>query len=217
LFVEPFEGLRRLESIRASLRPEEIVEPPKVQVSKARIVNFPVNLPFKEEDITSLKTIHNLLHTIKRSSLGLTDTDTFAQQHKLENIRTHVLRFLWILGRHGRLKEDKDTYLVAGAKTYLDNRGTEKTLAIWPFVKDTIFKALSELGVHCERVALEGVKEEDLVTGTGYLRSTGWEMRMSLERKSGAATLIALRAYTGRLDEKYGRKAFQRFRDAEIV
>jgi hypothetical protein len=45
-FVKPFEGISRLEAIRASLRPEAIVEPAKVPASETRVVDFPENIPF---------------------------------------------------------------------------------------------------------------------------------------------------------------------------
>ena len=214
-FVEPFEGISRLEALRASLRPEEIVEPAKVQVFETKIADFPEDLPFSKEEKASFKAVHTLLTIIKRSSLGLRDTDTFAQQHRLENRRAHVLRFLWILGRYGKL--EKSAYLVVDAKTYEANRGSEKSLAIWPFVKDAVFNVLSEFGVRCERVALQGVEEKDLATGTGYLRSKGWVMKMSFEEKIGGVTALrALQTYTRRIDEKYGKKAFHYFSDADM-
>ena len=216
-FVEPFEGISRLEAIRASLKPEEIVEPAKVPTSETRIADFPENLPFSEEETASFKAVHKLLTTIKRSSLGLRDTDTFAQQNRLKNRKTHVLRFLWILGRYGKFEKDMSAYLVVDARTYEANRGSEKTLAIWSFVKETIFKVLSEFGVCCKRVALEGVKEKDLTTGTGYLRSKGWVMKMSFEEKIGStAALKALQTYAQRLGEKYGKKAFKNFSDVDM-
>jgi len=216
-FVEPFEGIRRLEAIRASLKPEEIVEPAKVAISRTRIADFPRDLPFSKEESASFKAVHKLLATIERSSLGLRDTDTFAQQNRLEDRRAHVLRFLWILGRYGKFEKEKSAHLVVDARTYEANRGSEKTLAIWSFVKDTVFKVLSEFGVCCERAVLKGVKEEDLETGTGYLRSRGWVMKMSFEKKiGGTAALKALQTYTRRLDEKYGKKAFQHFSEADM-
>ena len=216
-FVEPFEGISRLEVIRASLKPEEIVEPAKAPTPEARIADFPENLSFSKEETASFKAVHKLLATIKRSSLGLRDTDTFAQQHRLVNRRAHVLRFLWILGRYGKFEKENSAHLVVDARTYEANRGSEKTLAIWSFVKDTVFKVLSEFGVCCERVALKGVKEEDLATGTGYLRSKGWVMKMSFEEKiGGTAALKALQTYARRLEEKYGKKAFQHFSDANM-
>jgi len=217
VFVEPFEGISRLEAIRASIKPEEILEPAKVPTSEIRVADFPEDLPFSREETASFKAVHKLLATIKRSSLRLRDTDTFAQKHRLENLRAHVLRFLWILGRYGKFEKEKSAYLVVNAESYEANRGSEKTLAIWSFVKDTIFKLLSEFGVCCERVALKGVKEEDLTTGTGYLRSRGWVMKMSFEEKIGGTTVLkALQTYTRRLDEEYGKKAFQYFSDADM-
>jgi len=61
---------------------------------------------------------------------------------------------------------------------------------------------------------LKGVKEEDLATGTGYLRSKGWVMKMSFEEKiGGTAALKALQIFSRRLEEKYGKKAFKHFSD----
>jgi hypothetical protein len=216
-FVEPFEGMSRSEAIHASLKPEEVVEPAKAPTSETRIADFPQNLPFSKEEIATFKAVHKLLATLQHSSLGLRGTDTFAQQRKLENLRAHVLRFLWILGNHGKFEKEKCANLVVDAGTYLANRGSEKTLAIWAFVEGTVFKVLSEFGVCCERAALKGVKEEDLATGTGYLRSKGWIMRMSFAEKiGGAEALKALQTFVRKLDGKYGAKAFQRFRDADM-
>lgn len=215
-FVEPFEGLSHLEAIHASLKPDEIVEPEKVTKSKTRIVDFPENLPFKE-DIASFKAIHKLLVALENSSLGLKDTDTFAQYHKLEKQRAHILRFLWILGNYGKFEKENDTHLVVDAETYLANRGREKTLGIWSFVEDIVFKGLSEFGVFCERVALKGVKNKDLTTGTGYLRKKGWVMRMSFEEKiGGMPSLKALQTYLKKVKRKHGARAFQRFRNADM-
>ncbi len=216
-FVEPFEGIRRLKAIRAALKPNEIVEPAKAPASETKIADFPENLPFSREEIASFKAVHKLLATLEHSSLGLRDTDTFAQQHKLENLRAHVLRFLWILGNYGRLEGEKRTCIVVDAETYLANRGTEKTLAIWSFVEGTVFKVLSDFGICCERVVLESVRNEDLTTGTGYLRSKGWIMRMWFEENVGGfAALKALHAYSLGVDKKYGPKAFRHFRSADM-
>jgi hypothetical protein len=127
------------------------------------------------------------------------------------------LRFLWILGNYGKFEKEKSAPLVIDARTYLANRGSEKTLAIWSFLKDTVFRVLSEFGISCRRIAFEGVKEEDLATGTDYLRSTGWVIQMSFNEKiGGSAALKALQTYARRVDEKYGKKAFQHFQDADM-
>jgi hypothetical protein len=215
--VEPFEGIRRLEAIRGSLKPEEIMEPAKTSASEPKIVAFPENLPFSMAEIESYRSVHKLLATLANSPLGLQDTDTFAQQHKLENLRAHVLRFLWIFGSRGKLEEKPPAKLVVDANTYFANRGSEKTLAIWSFVEDTVFRVLSEFGVSCERLMLEGAREEDLVTGTGYLRYKGWVMSMSFEEKvGGKPALEALQTYAQKIERKYGAKAFRHFQEVNM-
>lgn len=215
-FVQPFEGLNRLSAIRFSLKPNEIVEPEKISKSQTRIVNFPDNWPSKE-DLISFKALYQLLININNSSLGLKNTDTFAQKHKLENQKAHIFRFLWILGNYGEF--DKiSSHLVVDAETYQANRGKQKTLSIWSFVKDTVFKALAKFGIYCERLTLKGIKNEDLTTGTGYLRKRGWEMSVSIEEKiGGVSTLKALQIYVKKLDKKYGSRAFTHFQNADMT
>lgn len=216
-FVEPFEGINRLSTIRSSLSPDEIVEPFKVLTSKTKIVEFPDILSF-EGDIFSFKSVYKLLAAIENSSLGLTDVDTFAQQHKLENQKAHILRFLWILGNYGKFENEKNMQLSVDAETYHANRGKEKTLAILSFVKDVVFKSLVEFGVWCELVVMNDVKIEDLTTGTGYLRKKGWVMKMSFDEKTGgSAALRALKTFAEKLDKKYGSRAFHHFRKADMI
>jgi hypothetical protein len=168
-FVEPFEGIRRLETIRATLPQNMIVHPAKVPTAEANIASFPQDLPFSNEETSSFNAVHKLLVTLQNSSLGMSSTDTFAQQHRLENLRAHVSRFMWIFGSGGKIDKEQ-MHLVVEPETYFANRGSEKTLAMWSFVQGTLFNVLSEFGVRCERVALEGVKEEDLSNGMGYVR-----------------------------------------------
>jgi hypothetical protein len=215
-FIEPFEGITRLETIRASLQPEQIVDPAKASASKNRISDFPENLPFKKE-LAAFRAVYKLLATLEQSSLGLQNTDTFAQHHKLEKRKAHIFRFLWILGNYGHFEKGNKNHLVVEAETYHANRGKEKTLAIWSFVEDVVFKVLAGFGVDGERVVLQGVKEEELLTGTGYLRKRGWLMRMAFrEEIGGTAALAALQTYAKKVDKKYGSRAFHRFRTADM-
>jgi len=215
-FVEPFEGISRLDAIRASLSQKELMEPAKISI-ETKVVDFPEALPFSKEETAAFKAVHVLLTSLERSSLGMRDADTFSQHHKLESRKAHVFRFLWILGRYGKLEKGENAHLVVDAKTYLANKGSEKTLAIWGFLKDTVFTALSEFGIDCERAALAGVKEKDLTTGTDYLRYTGWIVKMSFDEKIGGSNALkALQSYAGRIDEKYGKKSFQHFRGADL-
>lgn len=216
-FVQPFEGIMRLEAIRESIKLDKIVEPAKIPKLEAKITDFPKNLPLSKEEKASFKEVHKLLTTLNNSSLGLQDTDTFAQQHKLENLRAHVLRFLWILGSCGKLEKERDGLLGVDPKTYLTNRGSEKRLAIWSFVQNTVFKVLSEVGICCKRIALKGIKKEDLTTGTGYFRNKGWAVKMFFEESIGGMTTInAFQSYAQRLAKKYGKKAFKHFKTADM-
>jgi hypothetical protein len=216
-FIEPFEALNRLEGIRAKLKPKEIVEPPKVPAANVKIIEFPKNLLFSKEETTAFKTVHKLFERINQSQLGLTDTDTFAQQRRLGSRKAHILRFLWIMACFGENKKENATFLEVDAKTFLANRGNEKTLAIWSFLKDTVFKVLLDFGLHCERVSVKGIKEKGLETGTGYMRDKGWIMKMSLDKKVGEATGVkALQKYAKKLDVKYGKKAFNHFSEADM-
>ena len=216
-FVEPFEALKHLERIRASLGTKDIVKAMTVSPLETKIVDFPSDLPFSEKETSTFKAVHQLLTSVKRSPLGLTDIDTFAQQSRLKNRMPHFLRFLWILGRFGEFKKENGRNLTINPKMYLANRGTEKLLASWPFVENTILKILPEFGIHCERIMSKGAKEKDLVTGTGYLRGKDWVMTMSLdEAHGGADALKALQTYAKKLDAKYGKKAFKYFSDADM-
>lgn len=215
-FVEPFEGLTRLKAIRASLKPDEIVEPVKVAMYKTRIVEFPKDLELDEA--RTFKVVHKLLATLENSSLGLKDTDTFTQQHKLGNRKAHILRFMWILAAYGKFEEKNGAHLVVDSETYLANRAKEKTLSIWSFVEDVVFKVLAEFGIYCDRVVLEGVAIDDLTTGTGYLRNRGWTLRMSFEEKvGGTAALKAMQSYAKRLNKQYCARGFQYFRQADMT
>ena len=216
-FIKPFEAMKRLKEIRASLNPDDIVEAPAVPQLEIKVVDLRRDLPFSKKETAAFKILHQVLADVKRSSLGLKDIDTFAQQQRLKNRIPYLLRLFWILGRFGDLQTENGSRLVVDAKTYIDNRGNEKDLASWSFVKDVIIKILSEFGVRCERVMLKGVKEKDLATPGGYLRSKGWLMMMTFDEKAGGVTALkALQTYARKLEEKYGRKAFRYFSDVDM-
>ena len=83
-FVEPFEGISRLEAIHTSLKPDDIVEPAKVPTPEIRIADFPENLPFSKEETASFKAVHKLLGALQRSSLGLQGIDTLLNSTNLK-------------------------------------------------------------------------------------------------------------------------------------
>lgn len=212
-FIKPFEGLKRLESVRAALKPKDIVEAPKALPLKTKIIGFPEDLRFSEARRQAFRILHGILANIKRSSLGLSGIDTFPQQQRLRNRIPYFLRFLWIFGKYGESKQDDGGCLMVDAKTYIDNRGSEKTLATWTYVKDVIFKVLPEFGIHAELVPL--IKRWK--TEMEGLRQKGWTMKISFEESAGGVdSLEALQTYTWKLDEMYGKRAFRYFRDVDM-
>lgn len=216
-FIEPFEGLQRLETIRASLSPEEIVKAATVSPLEIKIVDFPEELPFSKQETSALEALHGVLATVKRVPLGLRDTDTYAQQMRLKNRRQIFLRFLWMFGLHGGLKEENGSHLEIDSKTYIANR-KEDSLAIWDNV-DTVFKVLQEFGVQCEHVPLTEKKHgrKGWLTPGGYMRDKGWFMKMSFDDEAGGASALkALKRYTTELSEKYGNRGFRYFSSVDM-
>ena len=202
-FIEPYEGLKHLDAIRASLAPEDIVEMTKVSV-KPSIVDFPDDLPFSKEEVSAFERLHRLLVALEAAN-GV----SYARQAMLEKRRRHLLKMLWAFGRFGEFKDEGGSHLVIDGGTYL----AQKIHSSYSRVKD-YFKALQGYGVHCEHVPLT---EEEWLTPGGALRRGGWFMKMSFDADAGeVSTLNALQSYTARLNEEYGEKAFRYFSKADM-
>jgi hypothetical protein len=202
-FIEPYEGIKHLDEIRASLGPEDIVEMTGVSV-KPRIVDFPDDLPFSKEEASAFEALHRLIAVIE-SVNGV----SYARQAALKKRRRHLLKILWAFGLFGERKEEGGSHLVIDSETYL----AQKIHSSYPRVKD-YFKALGKYGVHCEHVPLT---EKGWLTPGGALRKREWFMRMSFDDNvGGVSALEALRSYTAKLDERYGKRAFRYFSKADM-
>ena len=202
-FVEPYEGLKHLDEIRASLAPEDIVEMTEVS-ARPRIANFPDSLPFSTEQTTALEALHRLLATV-----GSADGISHARQRVLKKQRQHLLKILWAFGRFGELREEGGPHLTIDSETYL----AQKIHSSYSRVKD-YFKILGEYGAHCEHLPLV---EEGWLTPTGALRKGGWFMKLSFgDDAGGTEALHALQSYTARLHEEYGKRAFGYFSRADM-
>ncbi len=202
-FIEPYEGIRHLDEIRASLAPEDIVEMTKVSV-KPTIADLPDDLPFSEEETLAFEALHRLLATV-----GCADGVSYARQAALKKRRQHLLKMLWAFGLFGELKEEGGSHLVIDSETYL----AQKIHSSYSRVKD-YFKALEGYGVHCEHVPLT---EEGWLTPGGALRRVGWFMKMSFDDDAGGVSALeALQSYAARLDERYGGRAFGYFPKADM-
>jgi len=202
-FVEPYEGIKHLDEIRASLGPEDIVEMTGASV-KPSIVDFPDDLPFSKEEASAFETLHRLIAVIE-SFNGV----SYARQAALKKRRRHLLKILWAFGLFGERKEEGGSHLVMDSETYL----AQKIHSGYSRVK-SYFKALKEYGVHCEHVPLT---EDGWLTPTGALRKRGWFMRMSFDDNvGGVSALEALQSYTAKLHEKHGERAFRYFSKADM-
>jgi hypothetical protein len=212
-FVEPFDRLKHLNDIRAKLSSKDIVEAVTIPPFKPKIKDFPADISFSKEEITGFQALHRLLVKIKESTLDMPDTDTFAQQMRLKRRIPHFLRFLWILGRFGEFKDENGGYIVVDAMSFIDNRGNERTLGDWNFVEKIIIKVLLGFGVHSKLIPMD----KEWKTKGGALRKEGWELKISFDKAAGGVSaLTALRTYSLKLDEKFGKKAFKFFSNVDM-
>jgi hypothetical protein len=202
-FIEPYEGIKHLDEIRASLSPEDIVQMTKVSV-KPSIVDFPNDLPFSREKIAAFEILHRIIGAVEAI-----DGISYARQSVLKKRRRDLLKILCAFGRFGELKEEGGPHLVMDSQTYL----AQKIHSSYSRVKD-YFEALEEYGVQCEHVPLV---EKGWLTPSGALRKGGWYMKMSFDDDAGGVSALeALRSYAARLDEEYGTRAFRVFSRADM-
>jgi hypothetical protein len=212
-FIKPFEALDRLEKIRARLKPDQIIEVVPLDPLTVKIIDFPEKLPYSTQETKAFQNLHKLLGEIKQSPLHVDNTDLFPQQTRLKNRIKNFLRFLLIFGLHGILQEENVGSLLINAKAFSENRGTETGLLVWDFTEKVIFKIFPEFGVHCELIVLS----EPWLTPMGYLRSKGWQMKISFDKQiGGLSTLKALQAYAKKLAAKYGKKDHLYFKNVDM-
>ena len=204
-FIEPYESLKHLDAIRASLVPEDIVKMTKP--SPARAITFPDGLPFSEEEKMAYKAIHRLLEDV-RSITG----ETHARQTIQEKVKKYVLKLLWAFGQHGEF-DKKCFHLILDSDTYYAQMSGVPFYSTWERVKQR-FKLLKGYGVHCDVVQLE---EGWLTPTAGAMRKGTWLMKMAFDSTIGGEhALKALKHYTMKLHEKYGKRAYRYFSKADM-
>ncbi len=200
-FIEPYEGIKHLDRVRATLDPAEIVQMRPVSVG-ARIAPFPTDLKLSSTEQSAYRRIHQLL-----SSLEVHHGISYARKLLLVKRRRQLLRLLWAVARYG---EWDGSRLRLSGRTYLDQG---------------ISAIRAQLGGLCETLADHGVKCElihppadaDWLTPTGGLRRRDWRLSVSCAKRiGGAATLRALAGYAAMLAERFGDKACSRFARAEM-
>jgi hypothetical protein len=203
VFVEPYEGVKHLDEIRASLEPEGIVEMTPVSL-EPRLADYPGDLAFPEGEKMAYEALYRLI-----GAMGTASGVSYAWREVLKKRRRHLLKILWAFGCFGELEEEGGPHLMLDSGTYL----AQRIHSSYSVVKD-YFKALGEYGVRCEHVPVE---QEGWLTPTNALRKGGWYMKMSLDENVGGVPLLeALRTYTSELNEAYGKNAFRRFSRADM-
>lgn len=211
-FIEPYEGLKHLDQIRGSLRPEDFVEP-KVPVANPRIVSFPEDLPFSKQETSAFKALHKILAILKRT---LSNGSTYIQQEVLKERRQWIFRSLWTFGLFGKLEEEDGSHLRIDSEIF-----SEQKIPYWMDLQivGRYFKTLKEHGVHCEHVPLTKEKhgKKGWLSPTGHLRKEGWFLKMFFDDKAGGASALkALKSYTVILNEKYGKKSYRYFSNLDM-
>ncbi|MFQ6087725.1 MAG: DUF3795 domain-containing protein [Candidatus Methanofastidiosia archaeon] len=192
-FIEPYEGMKHLEEIRASLSSEDFTEPAKVKPIKARIIDFPDDLPLSNEERFAYEALHRIFMKIMSAP-----ADTRARQLALKRIKKNVLNILWVFGKFGELKVENGSRLTIDGKIQWSQpdfnnivRKRDNSLHV-PAAQS--FEILKDYGVHCKHISLT---------------KKGWLLRMSFdENVGGVRALKCLKLYVTKLVEKYGEPTY---------
>jgi hypothetical protein len=212
-FVAPYECLRNLDTLRASLDPEQIVEPSRLAV-RFRTVDLPEYLPLPHEKRAAIQALHHLLVALNAPAGSV----SYARRKVLKQRRSQQLKLLWVFGLLGQLEggERARPRLVVDSQVYY----AHKLHSDYSTVKGCL-EALQVYGVQAEIVPLV---EGGWLTPTGALRKTvgrkgkpAWLMELSFdEQAGGAGCLAALQSYARRLEEGYGKRAYRYFAQADM-
>lgn len=212
-FVAPYECLRHLDALRASLDPEEIVEPSRLAV-RFRTVDLPEDLPLPPEERAATQALHRLLAALNAPAGSV----SYAQGEVLKQRRSQQLKLLWVFGLLGEFESG------AGGRPRLvvDSQGyyTHKLHSDY----STLTGCLEALRAHGVQGEIVPLVEEGWLTPTGALRkkvgrkgSPAWLITVSFdEQAGGTGCLTALQNYAARLDEAYGGSAYRRFAQADM-
>jgi len=193
-FIKPYEGLKHLKEIRARLKIKDIAKPLKVNPLKAKIVEFPNNLPFLKKQIAVLKKLHNLLTDIISAR-----ADRYSRQILLKRRRPHILSLLWLVGLYGNIKNGKHPQLILDGRIH----GSRKQCSWMVRKYDNTFHAFVRQGANM--LHDYGVRWEFKPL------KKGWLLKLSFKEKAGGKeALKALRKYVVSLAEKYGEPVYAR-------
>jgi hypothetical protein len=193
-FIEPYEGMKHLESIRASLEPSQFVDPPPPKPLRTRIAAFPDELAFSGELSAGYRALYDLLAGILTGR-----AEIFVEQATLRKQRHSILYYLWLFGRYGRFPEENPTILAIdsdphGPSKEFTNAVRKRDNALHSAARVSV-RLLQDFGVTLEHVPM-GKRD--------------WLLKMSVvEEAGGVHTMEALQAYTAALVEEYGEPTYR--------
>jgi hypothetical protein len=207
-YIEPYENLKHLDKVRRSLKASDIKKA-NMYTREIKTVDFPAKLTYTKREISAFKKLYTMLaHILSLSG------NTYAQHVALKKRKEYFLKLLWTFGLYGALKRQGKPHLIVDSNVYIQQKliGNLQTVLMYIGI-------LKKFGVMCEHVPLskERYGKDGWLTPMGWLRRTGWYMKMSFsDNVGGVLGLKALQKYTARLNKQYGKKAFSYFEKADM-
>ena len=188
-FIKPYEGIKHLHEIRATLGKHSIVEKQEMKPLKANIAPFPTTFGVLKPRRVAFRRLHEFM-----TQMITGRTKTYARQTIMRRRKAHMLGLLWAFGRYGRLVKGTPTQLVIDSV----DAGSKPQLSYFVRKRDN---QLYELYMQCFRIMKEFGAKGAFVS----INRHGWQLKLSFYMKAGgASTLQALKRYATGLAEKYG-------------
>ena len=202
-FIEPYAGLRHLQSIRDQLD-ETAVKEYRRYSHKMSLVPFPGEALLMPEESKGLKKIYSLLTT-----LDIHKDVSYAEFLRCQKRREQLVKILWVAGLYGRFDPRHSEYLeMEGKEIY-----SQKINGMY-HIFSGFLEEMKKYGVNFTVVTTDAKR---WLTPTGGLRKEGWLLRVSMgETQNDAAVLPLLKKYVTRLSEKHGKNALARFNRADM-
>ena len=185
-FIEPYEGLKHLTQIRATLKKKDIARKPAVNPLPIKFVEFPTDWSSSKPSIKAFKSIHTLLTNILRAR-----AETYARQLVIKNRRYLILNLLWVFGLYG---EFKGKYLMIDGKVCrslpeFNNLVRKYDNTLHHFLQQSV-KIIKKIGIQVELLPV----------------GKNWLLKLTLAKHAGAVPVLkALKIYVTKLVQKYGK------------
>jgi len=191
-FIEPYERVKHLHEIRATLSTDHIRPPAEVKPIRARVAGFPKELASREGERAAFAAVHKLIADIQSAR-----ADTVARQLVRKRRRPHMLGLLWAAGCYGDLVENECVQLVVDGAVHGD-----RPEANW-FVRKRDFGFHGAVRQAAQLLEDLGLRWEFASLGDGWLFKLSFD-----ERAGGQPALEALQRYVAALAEQHGEPSY---------